>query len=209
MRLNVPTPTDDPLPLAGASAGDVPTPTGLPLRADAVARFDALLHELNPDAVRVDPERVRALGAWLASLPPHAAQDVLDRRLRRMEELRAMLEDADWDADEAIRVRLRKLFAYLDQDDDLIPDREPVLGKLDDVLLIELAWPAFATEAEDYRDFNAYRAEAHPIGSGPQQRAAWIRDRLTEIALWQHHLRVNDSHYSYRGHPVEPFHIGG
>ena len=118
-----------------------------------------------------------------------------------------MLDDADWDADDATRMRLRKLIAYIDQDDDLIPDHEPVLGKLDDVLLIELAWPAFATEAEDYRDFSEYRSEEHPGGNGSEQRAAWIRDRLAEIALWQHHLRVNDSHYADRGHPVEPFHV--
>ena len=59
MRLSVPTPTDDPLPLAQARE-DMPAPADLPLRGAAVAQFDALLHELNPDAVRVDPERVQA-----------------------------------------------------------------------------------------------------------------------------------------------------
>lgn len=206
MRLSVPTPTDDPLPLAQARE-DMPAPADLPLRGAAVAQFDALLHELYPDAIRVDPERVQGLCVWLASLPPRAAQDVLDRRLRRIEELRALLDDADWDADEATRARLGKLIAYIDRDDDLIPDHEPVLGKLDDVLLIELAWPAFSAEAEDYHDFSEYRATEHPSGSGSEQRAAWIRDRLAEIALWQHHLRVNGSHYVYRGHPVEPFHV--
>jgi uncharacterized membrane protein YkvA (DUF1232 family) len=100
------------------------------------------------------------------------------------------------------------LFAYIDHDDDLIPDHEPLIGKLDDVLLIELAWPAFVAEAEDYRDFCQYRAEEHPIGDGPAQRGAWIRDRLAEIALWQHHLRVNDSRYaSDSAKPRELFHI--
>lgn len=206
MRLSAPTPTDDPLPLAHAREDSAPL-ADLSLRGAAVAQFDALLHELNPDAVRVDPERVQALCVWLATLPPHAAQNVLDRRLRRIEELRAMLDDSDWDAEESIRVRLRKLFDYIDLDDDLIPDRQPLLGKLDDVLLIELAWPAFVTEAEDYHDFTEYRSEEHPSGNGSEQRAAWIRDRLAEIALWQHHLRVNDSHYADRGHPIEPFHV--
>lgn len=118
-----------------------------------------------------------------------------------------MLEDADWDADESIRARLLKLFAYIDQDDHLIPDHGPLLGKLDDVLLIELAWPAFVSEAEDYRDFSEYRRTEHPHGSGSEQRAAWIRHRLAEIALWQHHLRVNHSHYVHSGHPAGPFHV--
>ena len=70
-----------------------------------------------------------------------------------------------------------------------------------------MAWPAFADEAEEYRDFSSYRAEEHPAGSGEDQRAAWIRDRLAEIALWRHKLRVNDSHYVHRGHPEDPFKV--
>ena len=129
------------------------------------------------------------------TLPDDTASDVLDRRLRRINELRAMLDDPDWDADDATRARLEKLFGYIDRDDGLISDHEPLLGLLDDVLLIELAWPAFAEEAEEYRDFSAYRSDEHPAGSGGEQRAAWLRDRLAEIGLLQHQLRVNDSHY--------------
>jgi hypothetical protein len=205
MRLSAPTLTDDPLPLAFGNDNDGPGPV---IRAESVVQFDALLHELYPDAVRVDADRVRNLCVWLASMPPQAAQEVLDRRLNRIDELRRMLVDDCWDASDAVRGRLAKLIQYLDDAEDMIPDHEPLLGKLDDVLLLELAWPAFAAEAEDYRDFCAYRAENAPPGTGPEQRAAWIRDRLAEISLWQHHLRVNQSHYSYRGHAEAPFRIG-
>jgi len=184
------------------------------LGEEAVARFDALLHELNPGAVHVDAPRLRALCAWLATLPPQAARAVIDDRLRQGDHLRALLADADWDAGAALRERLARLVAYLDQDDDLIPDGEPLLGRLDDALLLELAWPAFATEAAEYGDFAAYRAETGFIEAGPAadaatRRAAWLRDRLAEIALWRHHQRVNDSHYSDRGRAEAPFRIGG
>ena len=206
MRLSAPAITDDPLPMSLPMASSPSVPL---LDPDAVARFDALLHELYPDAVRVDRDRVLGLCGWLASMPVPAAQDVLARRLCRLEELRAMLDDPDWDAAEAMRARVSQLVAYADQVDDLIPDREPLLGKLDDVLLLELAWPAFAAEAEDYRDYCAYRNEALPCGNGGERRAAWIRDRLAEAALWQHHLRVNDSYYTRRGRAEAPFHVGG
>lgn len=207
MRAYPPIPTDAPLPMAIFFADPDQIPPGPTLRPEAIARFDALLHELNPDAVRVESIRIRSLCAWLASLPPETAQDMLNRRLRRLEELRGMLNDDAWDADAALRERLRKLFAYVDQADDLIADGEPLIGKLDDVLLIELAWPAFAIEAEDYRDFCAYRADEHPPGDGGEQRQAWIRDRLAEIALLEHHQRVSDGRYIDRGRP-EMFHIG-
>lgn len=213
MRRPVPTPTAEPLPFrtgGGQPTGSQPSPgrPALQLRGEAIARFDALLHELNPDAVRVDIDRMQHLLEWLLTLAETDAHEVLDRRLRRIDELRAMLGDADWDADDAMRARLGKLFAYIDGTDDLIADHEPMLGLLDDVVLIELAWPAFSDEAEEYRDFCAYRNDEHPAGSGGERRAAWIRDRLAEIALWKHHLRVSDSHYVYRGHPEELFRVG-
>ena len=73
MRLSAPTITDDPLPLSfGTDTGD----PGLAIRPEAVARFDALLHELYPDAVRVDSERVRNLCVSLASMPPYFLRQV-------------------------------------------------------------------------------------------------------------------------------------
>ena len=39
---------------------------------------------------------------------------MLDERLSRIEWLRAMLDDADWDRREAVCDRVRRLLAYLD-----------------------------------------------------------------------------------------------
>jgi hypothetical protein len=211
MRMPLPTPAAEPLPFrSGHTPNSATTPrlSVPPLRGDAVARFDALLHEINPDADRVDVDRMQHLLEWLLAMPAADAHDVLDRRLRRLDELRAMLQDPDWDPDDAMRARLGRLFTYIDRDDDLIADHEPLLGLLDDVVLIELAWPVFAEEAEEYRDFCAYRDDEHPGGSGGERRTAWIRDRMAELALLQHHVRVNDSHYTYRGHPEGIFHVG-
>lgn len=206
MRPSIPTPTDDPLPRQGP---DPSRPLAVPLRPGDVAAFDQLLHELNPDAARVGTERLEGLCQWFAALPSATARDVLDRRVRRIDEMRAMRADADWDLDEATAARLDKLLAYVDRDDDLIPDHDAVLGKLDDVLLLELAWPAFAAEVDEYLDFSEYRIAEAPAGDGGARRAAWVRDRLAGIALWRHHRRVNDGHYALRGHPSEPFHVGG
>ena len=181
---------------------------GFRLDASAVARFDRLLHEIHPEARHVDADRIATLGRWLQDLPVDQARAVLEERLTRIEQLRAMLGDADWDQREAACRRVRKLLAYLDQDRDLIPDTIPLLGLLDDVILLELAWPAVATEAEDYADFCDYRKSEAPEGDGAHRRDAWIRDRLEALALYQHHARVNDSHYVDGGHPDRPFRVG-
>ena len=179
----------------------------LPLRSQAVVRFDTTLHQLHPDAVRVGVDRMQHLLGWMLTLPEAEGRDALNLRMRRLDELRAMLADSDWELDEAMRARLTTLFAYVDGECDLLLDREPILGMLDDALMLELAWPAFAEEAEDYRDFSAYRNAEQPAGSAHEQRGAWIRDRLAEGALWQHMLRFHDSHYGDVRHPEGLFHV--
>lgn len=176
----------------------------------AVAQFDQLLHQIHPQAHHVDADRIATLARWLQDLPEAQASNVLGERLIRIELLRAMLDDPDWVPGDGSRERIGKLLAYIDHHDgqDLIPNGIPLLGLLDDVLLLELAWPALRIEAEDYRDFCDYREDARPQGNGAQRRDAWIRERLEALALHRHHARVNASHYADSGQPSQPFRIG-
>jgi uncharacterized membrane protein YkvA (DUF1232 family) len=200
---------DRPLPWPARPAGAARGRVGhWPLDPRAVAHFDAVLHRIHPQAPRVDADRLATLGRWLLDLPSADARAVLDVRLARMEALRAMLADPDWDRRDAVCARVRTLLAYLDQGADVIPDAIPLLGLLDDVLLLELAWPVLATEAEDYQDFCDYRAAARPPGDGAARREAWIRDRLEALALFQHQARVHASRYAWGGHPQRPFRVG-
>lgn len=176
----------------------------------AVAQFDQLLHQIHPQAHHVDADRIATLARWLQNLPEAQASSILAERLARIELLRAMLDDPDWDPGDGNRERIGRLLAYIDHRDgqDLIPASIPLLGLLDDVLLLELAWPALQIEAEDYRDFCDYREDAQPQGDGAQRRDAWIRERLEALALYRHHARVNASHYADSGQPNQPFRIG-
>lgn len=203
MRTPITTPTPEPLPYArGDAFGTSEAAIPFAMRDEAVAQFDALLHEINPDAMRADPTRIAQLVRWLLALNEVAAHEVLDSRLRRIDELRRMLTDDDWDSDAPMRARLEKLFAYVDRDDDLIDDHQPIVGLLDDVLLLELTWPMFADEAREYLDFSAWRADEHPTVSGEERRRAWILDRLTEIELLRHRARVDSSRYASSGNPT-------
>lgn len=214
MRMPHPTPTSNPLPYehfrSGGVTDDLGAPAGFPeiaLSGPAVARFDDLVHELYADAARVDPERLQQLAAWLLSLPEEQARAELDARLRRVEELRALCDDEGWDCHEATRARIGKLLAYLDREEDLIPDRLPLLGQLDDVLLVELAWPAFSAEADEYRDFCEYRQAEQPSGTPAEQRAAWLRDRLAELELLRHNARVGEERFANGRAPEGPLRV--
>ena len=197
MNLRAQTPFEPPLPWTAREQPANPEGAhALHLDNASVAGFNALLHELHPDAPHVDAPHLDALAGWLLHLSGDAARGVLDLRLARLQQLRAMLDDADWDADPASRAGLGKLFAYLDDRDDLIPDDTPRLGQLDDVLLAELAWPAFAEEADDYADYCGYRQQAQPAGAPEERRRAWIDDRIAEFAVLRRRMAVRNHRYA-------------
>jgi uncharacterized membrane protein YkvA (DUF1232 family) len=203
-------PSKQPLPWPPAHAHSRRQRVGdWPLDDAQVVQFDALLHDIYPDAPRVDADRLAQLSRWLMAMPEDEARSVLDERLVRIEQLRSMVADPDWDCAEADRLRVQKLLGYLDQVDNLIPDRIPLLGKLDDIVLMELAWPALANEVDEYDDFSQYRASESPSGDGRERRATWIRERLAALALLQHQQRINESRYAEGGRPVLPFRVGG
>ena len=179
------------------------------LQSEQVARFDELVHQIHPNAPRVDADRVAQLSRWLLALPDADAREVLNELLSRIDVLRRMVADPNWDCSAKDCAHVRKMLRYLDQTENLIPDRVPLLGKLDDVLLLELTWPALSAEVAEFEDFSDYRETEHPGGSGSEQRATWIRDRLAALALVRHQQRVSDSRYVEAGRPDAPFRIGG
>lgn len=166
------------------------------LQDHAVQRFNALLAQLDANAPQVSADQLVTLARWLQAQPGAHAVALLSERLSRAEQLRRMLHDSDWDVDADLRDRARMLIGYLQQVDDLIPDDQPLLGQLDDALLVELAWPAFAGESLDYGDFCRFRAVQRPRGSAHERRLAWENDCLAQVALLQQRRQVRARHYA-------------
>jgi len=170
----------------------------------AVERYNALLSELSPQAPHVSADQLATLARWLQGLPGERAEAILSERIGRAECLRRMLDDDDWATDERLRERARRLVAYLYDVDDLIPDDRPLLGHLDDALLVELAWPAFRDEAIDYGDFCRFRSEQRPRGTPAERRLAWETACVAEAALVQQRRDVRARPYAAAA-PLPPF----
>lgn len=80
-------------------------------------------------------------------------------RIAKVEQLIAMLRDRDWRLEGKDRDRILEALAYFVDPDDLIPDRVPVIGYLDDAIMIELVVRELVHEIEAYEDFCAFRKE--------------------------------------------------
>jgi len=89
----------------------------------------------------------------IAAKPP----DFVVERIRKLEQLIEMLRDRDWRLEGADRARILDAIAYFVDPDDLIPDRIPGIGYLDDAIMVELVARERTHELEAYEDFCEYR----------------------------------------------------
>ena len=196
MRHSAPTPTGSPLPLPRARSLRRRHQAGsIELAEKAIENFNVLLHQLCLEAPQIDADAMASVARWLDSQPTEQREMLLKSRLDRVAELQAMRNDPDWMLDPAQMHRMNLLLDYVAREDDLIPDSVPVHGHLDDALLLELAWPVFVEDVDDYRDFCRYREEVLSRDQGPAKPSDWLRARSEEGALWEQLHRVHDQHY--------------
>ena len=91
------------------------------------------------------------------------ASECVRRRLDDLGTLIAMLEDGEWPLEQEARQRIVAAISYFADPTDLIPDKLPGLGFLDDALMAELLIREFKHELEGYRDFCEYREKQETL----------------------------------------------
>ena len=87
------------------------------------------------------------------------APQYVQKRIAQLGQLIEMVEDKDWRLEGADRKRVLNALAYFADPDDLIPDRVPGLGYLDDAIMVELVVQDLKHEIEAFEAFVAYRKE--------------------------------------------------
>ena len=86
---------------------------------------------------------------------PHFVQE----RISQLAKLIQMLKDEDWRLEGEDRKRVLNALAYFADPDDLIPDRVPGLGYLDDAIMVELVVRDLKHEIEAFDAFVEFRKE--------------------------------------------------
>ncbi len=89
-----------------------------------------------------------------------------------LEDLIQVIEDKDWAAPKRILNQVVAALAYFSNPEDLIPDHIPVLGFLDDAIMIKFVEEEFKHELWAYRKFRRFRegAEQRPWTGVARQR---------------------------------------
>ena len=84
--------------------------------------------------------------------------DFISSRLHKLETLVNMVGDAEWQLPQEDLDRVLKAMAYFANPEDLIPDRVPGVGFLDDAIMAELVVENLESEITAYDEFCAYRS---------------------------------------------------
>lgn len=114
-------------------------------------------------------------------------------RLATVESLIAMAGDEGWALGEEDRGRIISALTYFADPEDMIPDNVPVLGFLDDAIMIEVVQRVLQPEIDAYADFVTFRndevarrgADASKLG-----REEWLEERRAELQLRMRNQRT-------------------
>jgi len=131
---------------------------------------------------RASDEQVVVSGALqlveqaLATEPPDFVRD----RIGNLRQLVEMLRDDEWRLEGEDRQRVRSALAYFVNPDDLIPDRVPGIGYLDDAIMVELVVQELRHEIQAYEDFCEFR-KTRPKDAGAE--ALETRRRALQLRM--------------------------
>jgi len=145
-------------------------------------------------------EIIAAAGKLLTEATQVKVPDFIAERLGKLDAMIAMVSDEGWGLEEEDRNRVLSALVYFADPSDVIPDHVPVLGFLDDAIMIELCVRELRHELDAYDDFCYFRErEAIKRGVNPAEvgRADWLDDRRSDLFDRMHRRRERDFGVGY------------
>jgi uncharacterized membrane protein YkvA (DUF1232 family) len=130
-----------------------------------VRYFRSCLKSVRKAAQAADESIVlKAAGDLMAQVAAAAAPEYVRERIAKLAVLVRMLEDQRWRLTGRDRTRVLNVLAYFVDPDDLIPDRIPGIGYLDDAIMVELVLEELRHELDAYEKFCEFHAgeDRHP-----------------------------------------------
>ena len=131
------------------------------------------------------------------------------QRLDRLERMVQMLEDDEWKMEGKDRARVADGLVYFAEGEDLIPDRIPGLGFLDDAIMIELVVRDLRHEIEAYNDFCKFRVERSKLlgSEDPASRESWLHARRAQLHTRMRRRRRRDRSARSARRPAPRIHL--
>jgi uncharacterized membrane protein YkvA (DUF1232 family) len=135
------------------------------------------------NAKRAEKELVDGARRLLKQATKAKAPEYVQTRLADLGVLITMLDDAEWPLDAEDRGRIVAAVGYFAVPKDMIPDKIPGLGFLDDALMAELVIRELKPELDGYRAFCEYRDNEAELRGRNVTRADWLAAKRRQIFL--------------------------
>lgn len=154
------------------------------LQPARLQRFNRALRDLSPEAPALTLDQIATAGK--RALQHHAdgaTPPFVQSRMRSLTRLQVLADDVSWEPSLELRRQVRILNAYRQEDADLIPDDLPVVGLLDDAVLVDVALQLLHDELGEYEDFCRFRKVAAEFAGMAESDTGLTRSH------WQDALR--------------------
>lgn len=123
------------------------------------------------------------------------------QRIERLQVLIDMLRDDEWSLSASERTNVVAALAYFADPEDIIPDNVPVLGYIDDAIMIELVVKELTHEIDAFEDFRRYRSEEASRNRNPDvSREEWLAVKRRDLHARMRRRRRGVSTRSARTH---------
>lgn len=124
------------------------------LSAERLAHFNAALRRISADAPPLTMDQIATAARRVLSRNHDGQRPAfVESRLQALLRLEEMAANRNWQLPAEDCERIAVLRAYVNEPEGLLPDRYPVIGQLDDAVLIDLCLQLLHDELADYEDY--------------------------------------------------------
>ena len=104
--------------------------------------------------------------------------EFISSRLSKLDVLVKMAEDSQWDLEQEEKEEIYCALAYFSNENDMIADDIPVLGLLDDAIMVELVSLDLQEDIEAYTEYCEYRENT---GKSDSSKQDWLDTKRKEL----------------------------
>lgn len=159
--------------------------------------FRKIMREACQSCTNLTREQIiEQANAMLIKVRQSKTSDFIRDRMNQLSIMTDMLTDQRWDMSEEDSQHVLAALSYFSDPQDLIPDELPVLGYLDDAIMVELVCKELEHEMQAYQEFLAFAAEQTTETTEnevPANKADWMEERRQQLHARMRRRRQGES----------------